>query len=78
MRCPNSPLMQINTLSPGSMKFTKAVSMPALPVPEMGMVSSLAVPNTCCSICLVAFMIPRNSGSRWPMVGIEKARSTLG
>ena len=36
MRVPKTPLTPISTASPGSTRLTKQVSMPALPVPDIG------------------------------------------
>jgi hypothetical protein len=40
---PNTPLTPTTTSSPGSTKLTKQVSIPALPVPETGIVYGLSV-----------------------------------
>ena len=40
---PKTPLMHTNTLSPGSTKFTKHISIPADPGPETGNVNSFFV-----------------------------------
>ena len=42
-RPPNTPLMQTSTLSPGSTRFTKHVSMPTEPGPETGNVTRFSV-----------------------------------
>ena len=75
---PNKPFTHTSTLSPGSMKLTKAVSMPALPVPDIGIVNSFSVSNTDASRSLVLFIIVMNSGSRCPKIGAPSALSTLG
>ncbi len=46
MRRPNSPLTITTASSPSSRRFTRQVSMPALPVPETAKASSFAVWNT--------------------------------
>ena len=38
MRVPNTPFWQTTAVSPGSSRFTKVASMPALPVPLTGKV----------------------------------------
>ena len=43
MRPPKTPLTHTTTLSPGSTRLTKQVSMPAEPGAETGMVSALWV-----------------------------------
>jgi len=45
MRPPNTPLTHTITLSPGSTRFTKQLSMPTEPEPETGKVKSLSVWN---------------------------------
>ena len=45
MRPPKAPLRQTITLSPGSTRLTKHVSMPTDPGPETGKVISFAVWN---------------------------------
>ena len=73
IRIPNTPLINTSNLSSGSTRFTKQVSMPAEPVPEMGIVTSFSVWNICFSIALISSMIPINAGSRCPIVAVVKA-----
>ncbi len=54
MRVPNTPLTTTATWSPGSMRLTKQASMPALPVPDTGMVSAFSVWKTSRSNCCVS------------------------
>ena len=46
MRFPKTPAAQMITVSPGSMAFTSAASMPAEPVPETAMVNGFVVWKT--------------------------------
>ena len=78
MRVPKTPLTPTTTSSPGSTRLTKHVSMPALPVPEMGSVNAFPVWNTCRRRVLVSSIRPMNTGSRWPTSGVDRARSTRG
>ena len=64
MRVPKTPFTQTSTVSPSSMRFTRQASMPALPVPDTGKVSSLSVWNSQRSMALLSSMILKNSGSR--------------
>jgi hypothetical protein len=59
IRVPKTPLTQTTTSSPGSIRLTKQVSMPALPVPETGMVSPLSVWNKNRTSCCVSSMAAR-------------------
>src|SRR3989338_3818354 len=78
MRPPNTPLMQTMTLSPGSTRLAKQVSMPAEPGADTGNVSACLVWNATCSIALIWSIISMNLGSRWPMVGRAMAANTRG
>ena len=71
-------MVPTTTRSPGSIRFTRQVSIPAVPVAEMGMVSRFLVTYTCRSISAVSAMISRNCGSRWPSSGVVMAVSTRG
>src|SRR4051812_38387554 len=78
MRVPKTPLTPTTTSSPGSMRFTKQNSMPALPVPLTGNVISFCVMKTERSIALISSIIFTKTGSRWPTSGIDMALRTLG
>ena len=54
-----------------------SVSMPAEPVPLIGMVSSFSVRNTARIIVRTSSITCRKAGSRWPRVGRAIAFSTL-
>ena len=66
IREPKTPWEQIMALSPLSIMFTQAVSMPALPVPGMATVRSLPVWKTILRRSLVSSMMATKSLSRWP------------
>ena len=66
----------LKTLSPGSIKLTKQVSIPAEPVPETGTVSPLLVPINCLRNSLMSSIRVINAGSRCPMVGFARALYT--
>ena len=78
IRSPNTPLTPTITVSSGSTRLTKHASMPADPVPEIGKVSALLVPNTARSRSQVSSRIVKNSGSRWPSSGCVNAATTSG
>ena len=78
MRPPKTPLTQTTILSPGSIKLTTHVSIPALPVPLTASVSSLVVRKTCRSIACISVMICKKYGSRCPTVGAASAAQTRG
>ena len=69
MRVPKTPLTPTTHRSPGSMRLTRHVSMPAEPVADMGSVSSLSVRITSRSIVWTSSMRSMNHGSRCPMQG---------
>src|ERR1051326_136611 len=76
MRSPKTPLMQTTTSLPGSITLTKAASIPALPVAEIGMVTRFSVSKTYRSRACTSSMHCRNKGSRWPSTGAAIAAST--
>src|SRR6185295_10850067 len=51
------------------MRFTRQASIPAVPVPETGNVSSFWVRNTCLSMPRTSSISLRKMGSRCPSVG---------
>jgi len=69
MRPPNTPLRQTMTLSPGSTRLTKHISIPAEPGAETGKVSAFSVWNAIRSMDLICSIRSTKAGSRWPMVG---------
>jgi len=69
IRPPNTPLRQTITLSPGSTRLTKHISIPAEPGAETGKVSAFSVWNAMRSMDLICSIRSTNAGSRWPMVG---------
>src|SRR5438270_6965715 len=78
MRWPKKPATQTTTLSPGSTRLTKQVSMPAMPVALAGKVNWSAVRRAARSRPCVSSMMARNSGSRWPTSGVAIAVRTRG
>src|SRR5487761_2635670 len=78
MRPPNTPFWHTMTLSPGSTRLTKQVSIPAEPGAETGMVNSLAAWKANFSSTFISSISDTNSGSRWPSVGRDRALSTRG
>ena len=78
MRSPNSPFTPTTTTSPGPTRLTKAVSIPAEPVPLTGNVSVLSVRYTARNRSHVSSRMARNSGSRCPSMGRVKAETTSG
>ena len=78
MRTPNTPLIPTTTVSPGSSRFTKAASMPALPVAEIGSVIAFTVPKQVRRPSLTRSSRAMNSGSRWPSSGRLIASRTAG
>ncbi|SSC07716.1 hypothetical protein BTURTLESOX_1459 [bacterium endosymbiont of Bathymodiolus sp. 5 South] len=69
IRIPNTPLIQTTTLSPGSTKLAKQVSIPAEPGADTGMVNSFSVLKMDFKPSLVSFIMPTKAGSRCPIVG---------
>ena len=76
MRVPKTPFTPTTTSSPGSSRFTRHASMPALPVPEIGKrervlgarrprAAAASPPPSCAT----------NAGSRWPTSGARHARA---
>ncbi|MGC4053786.1 MAG: hypothetical protein QM757_31750 [Paludibaculum sp.] len=61
------------TLAPGSTKLVTAHSMPALPVPEITMVNSLAVPKQVFRPWRMSSFTWKKKGSRWPTMGCRMA-----
>ena len=75
---PNTPFTPMTAVSPGPSTLTMHVSMPADPVPLIGMVSALFVPKTRRSRSHTSSSRARNSGSRWPSIGRAKASMASG
>ena len=71
---PKTPLTQTSILSPGSIRLTTQVSIPAEPVPLTAIVSSFLVRKTCRSVDCVSSISSRKNGSRCPMVGSGRRR----
>ena len=69
IRAPNTPLIPTTTSSPGSIKFTKQNSIPALPVPLTGKVISFFVINISRNIAFMSSIMPINDGSKCPTNG---------
>src|SRR5262249_41822387 len=78
IRPPKTPFTHTTISSPGSTRLTTHPSMPALPVPEIGMVRSLVVPKTTRSRAFTSSIMVTNAGSRWPSRGRAIAASTRG
>ena len=78
MRSPNTPFTPTITVSPGSTRLTKQVSMPAEPVPLIGSVSVFSVRNAARSRSPISSSTARKSGSRWPSTGRWNASITSG
>ena len=78
MRVPKTPFTPTMTVSPGSIRFTSAASIPADPVPDTAMVKGFCVWKAARNCAWTSFMIVRNSGSKWPSKGVLRARSTRG
>ena len=64
IRSAKNPAVQTTTLSPGSIMLTIAVSIPAVPVPEIGSVIGLLVSKTLRSPDWTSSMTPMKTGSR--------------
>ena len=78
MRPPKTPFTQTTILSPGSIRLTTQVSIPAVPVPLTASVSSLVVRKTCRSIPCISVMSCKKYGSKCPTVGAASAAQTRG
>ena len=75
---PKYPFPTTTVRSPGSIRFARQASIPALPVPGTAEVRGLSVWKTWRSISSTSSMIWRKAGSRWPITGVAMARSTRG
>ncbi len=78
IRWPKTPFTPTTTTSPGFTTLTNDASMPADPVPLIGSVNALAVRNTVRSRSHVSSSTVRNSGSRWPSIGLRQRLDDLG
>ena len=78
IRIPKTPFAQTTTLSPGSTRFTKALSIAADPGADNGSVYVFSVRKTL-RICFLISSINRlNSGSKCPIVGFDIDAKILG
>ncbi len=78
IRWPKRPLTATTTTSPSWTVLTKAASIPAEPVAEIGRVREFVVPQTVRSISQASSMIARNAGSRCPSSGRASASVASG
>ena len=78
MRSQKYPLANTANFFPGSTKFATEASIPALPVPEITIVTPSVVPYGIFSSCSISPIIWKKYGSRWPTTGLPSASYTRG
>ena len=67
IRSPKTPFTATSAVSPGSSRFTRHASMPALPVPESGNAKAVRSSRDARSRRCISSSSARNAGSRWPI-----------
>ena len=78
MRPPKTPLTAITTRSPGSSRFIRAASMPAVPGAGRGTQAWSGALKRRARAALISSIRSWKAGSRWPTVGRDRAASTRG
>ena len=76
MREPKTPATPTTISSPGSSRFTRQASMPALPVADRGSVMAFVVPNRIRRLSWTSSRTARKAGSRCPTRGCDMAART--